>query len=324
MILDAIPFPSSLQSEYDRFAEWFQILSPVYYEPRKTELLAEFIMKKKGKDISILDCACGLGLAAVDLKKIGFRVTGSDVSNEMLKFAKAYAASESVRMLFQQSDWRELYDKIKGKFDCVINLGVNIYHLKDQDTVDALTNMKRMLVPGGLLIIDNKNWRPLLEVENGNRHIRYIEHRFPLRVYSVQPLKATSGKSYYFFDVSWLKQDRWIIEVVKLPADELNSVIKCKGSFLLDIHGILVSCKIEDNEFKVDIDKEIQEEADKSFPFESISLPGWPITSIEIKGLLDQIGMEDIKIEDKAGVLNYEDKEREKGHYDIIIATNPG
>jgi hypothetical protein len=44
---DIYNFPS-LRTAYDRFAEWFQILSTAYYEPRKTELIADFI-KYKGK-----------------------------------------------------------------------------------------------------------------------------------------------------------------------------------------------------------------------------------------------------------------------------------
>ena len=325
MIPNAESSVSSLHTAYDRFAEWFQTLSTAYYEPRKTELLADFIKNKKGERISILDCACGLGMAAIDLAKSGFQVTGSDASKEMLNYARSNATREEMAVTFQQCDWRELESKVKGTFDCVINLGVNIYHLKGQELFRALQGMKQKLAPNGLLLIDNKNWHPLLQANNGSNQIRYIEKRPPIRVYWPHALKAKDDDSrWYFFDVSWLNEDRWVIEVIRLPADKVCNAIRKDGRLVLDIHGLPVICTIEDDDkFTALISDAVHEVPDKEFPVESIAIIGWPIPSAEIARLLDQIGMQDIKIVDRAEALYKDNKEAEKRNYDLIIASTP-
>ena len=314
---------ASLQNAYGRVSSWLQTLSQIYYEPARTKQLVKLIRREeKSKTTSILDCACGVGFAAIDLAKLGFQVTGSDASREMLDFAKSNASEKKTAVSFQQSDWQKLHHNVEGTFDCVINLGVNIYHLKGQELVDALQGMKQKLTPNGLLLIDNKRWQTQLQVKNGCHQIRYIESRPPIRVYCPQALEAADGCFYYFFDVAWQEEDRWVIDVVRLPEDKVRNAIRSNGCLLFSLHGLLLSCMVNDNSFAVSISDAPHGTIDHEFPFENIAIAGWPIPSVEIAHLLEQIGMRDIKIFDKFEALDNDPNSNKKGAYDLIVATN--
>ena len=73
---------------YDLFAEWFYILQSVYYKPAQTNKIGAFILERKADAKNLLDCACGIGSMGIDLVSMGFSVTFSDASAEMLKHAK--------------------------------------------------------------------------------------------------------------------------------------------------------------------------------------------------------------------------------------------
>ena len=324
MIFDSLS-SASLQGGYDRFASWFQTISQIRHELDRTKQLGKLIRREKPETVSILDCACGLGLDAIDLASLDefkFQVTGSDFSKEMIKFARLNAAEKSSVVSFQQSDWRELPQNVEGTFDCVTNLGANIYHLQGDDLINALLGMKQKLTPNGLLLIDNKKWKPLLQVQNGYRKVGYIENRDPIRSYGPHVLRALDGCLYYFFDVAWQEEDRWVIEVVRLPKDKVQNAISNNGYLVFSLHGLFVICTVNDNSFTVSISDAPQGTIDRDFPYEKIAIAGWPIPSVEIARLLDQIGMRDIKIVDKFVALENDPNSNKKGAYDVIMATN--
>lgn len=56
----------------------------------------------------IMDCACGTGAITLRLAKMGYRVTGSDLSSDMLQMAYQNALKQGVRIPFVQMDMTEL------------------------------------------------------------------------------------------------------------------------------------------------------------------------------------------------------------------------
>jgi SAM-dependent methyltransferase len=98
----------------------------------------------------VLDVACGTGKSLLPMVRRGYRVTGCDISAEMLAWARR-CAPEDVPLV--EADMRDLPDL--GRFDLVTCLddAVN-YLLGDDDLVRAFASMGRAMAPGGVLIFD--------------------------------------------------------------------------------------------------------------------------------------------------------------------------
>jgi glycine/sarcosine N-methyltransferase len=122
---------------------------------------------------TVLDCGCGNGLQAIALAKAGFRVTGSDLSDRMLEQARRKCVEEQVSIPLVQADVRELREKIPGPFDAVICMGNVLPHLmNDEEIQTALENMRDVLRPGGLLVLEGRYYDELVRTKE-----RFIPHR---------------------------------------------------------------------------------------------------------------------------------------------------
>ena len=115
------------------------------------QLVEEYV---PSKEALILDVGCGPGMLAKDLAIKGYKGSGLDTSNMMIRLSKD---------LFKQlkkEDWNFLVGDVektefkKGTFDCVIASGVIEYMLED---MKMLNEMNRILKPGGYLIINISN-----------------------------------------------------------------------------------------------------------------------------------------------------------------------
>ena len=107
---------------------------------------------KLDKNSHIMDLACGKGRHSIYLNKLGFEVTGVDLSEESIAYAKQY---ENNRLHFDIHDMCKPYHK---QFDAVFNLFTSFGYFEDeadnQKTIDAI---KSNLNPGGVGVIDFMN-----------------------------------------------------------------------------------------------------------------------------------------------------------------------
>lgn len=109
------------------------------------------------KDKDVLDVSCGRGVfACYYAKKFGARVTGVDISPEMIKAAIAKARQEGVECLteFKVADSLEL-PFTENSFDVVINecaVGLT------SDPQKCLSEMVRVTKPGGYIVIHESVW----------------------------------------------------------------------------------------------------------------------------------------------------------------------
>jgi 2-polyprenyl-3-methyl-5-hydroxy-6-metoxy-1,4-benzoquinol methylase len=141
------------------FEEWFD--SPYYhilYANRSEEEAANFI-ERISKHLSIhskakvIDVACGKGRHSRTLAKLGFDVTGIDLSKNSIHFAKQF---ESEHLHF---DMRTVYRK--NEFDFVFNLFSSFGYFDDvTDDYRCIQAFLDNLKPEGKLIIDyiNSEW----------------------------------------------------------------------------------------------------------------------------------------------------------------------
>ncbi|XP_021005237.1 glycine N-methyltransferase isoform X1 [Mus caroli] len=132
----------------------------------------------------VLDVACGTGVDSIMLVEEGFSVMSVDASDKMLKYALKERWNRRKEPSFdkwviEEANWLTLdKDVLSGDgFDAVICLGNSFAHLPDcKDGVCgpagnpgdqsehrlALKNIASMVRPGGLLVIDHRNYDYIL------------------------------------------------------------------------------------------------------------------------------------------------------------------
>jgi D-alanine-D-alanine ligase len=69
----------------------------------------------------LLDLCCGEGRHAIPLARMGFAVSGLDISGDSLERARRHAAETGVEVEFRQGDMREIAGK--GTFDGCVMMG---------------------------------------------------------------------------------------------------------------------------------------------------------------------------------------------------------
>jgi glycine/sarcosine N-methyltransferase len=145
-----VPLYDALAADYDRFVNW---------EGRLAHELPFFDRLFAGRDhLDVLDAACGTGHHAIALAGKGHQVVGTDLSVAMVEQARENAAAAGADVTFAMVGFGSL--ATLGKvFDAVLCLGNSLPHLLTGSAVDmALNDFATVLRPGGLLVIQNRNF----------------------------------------------------------------------------------------------------------------------------------------------------------------------
>ena len=101
----------------------------------------------------ILDAACGPGLYAVRLARLGYSVTGVDVGDPVLRHARSLARDARVGAQFVRGDLRTL-DLGAQRYDAVVLVYFILEAFKRQQQPAVLRRLGRALRPGGRLIAE--------------------------------------------------------------------------------------------------------------------------------------------------------------------------
>ncbi|TLM78824.1 MAG: class I SAM-dependent methyltransferase, partial [Actinobacteria bacterium] len=153
------PLPENLFNEfggeYDRMIAWENRLKRE--EPFFTGLFARYGVR------SVLDAACGTGQHALLFAGRGLAVAGADLSPTMIEQARANAAARGLPAEFVQAGFGQLAETLGRQFDAVVCLGNSLPHLKNTGELrPALADCYRVLIPGGVLVIQNRNYNKVL------------------------------------------------------------------------------------------------------------------------------------------------------------------
>ncbi len=146
------------------YASWFD--SPYYhilYKDRDHAEAHQFMdnltqylnLPENGK---ILDLACGKGRHSVYLNSLGYDVTGVDLSENSIAYAKQF---ENDSLHFEVHDMCKPY---KQKFDAVFNLFTSFgYFDKEEDNLNTIKAIKEDLNEFGFGVIDFMNTDYVIE-----------------------------------------------------------------------------------------------------------------------------------------------------------------
>jgi len=142
-----------------------------YYKEKLIKILNDHNCK------SILDVACGTGIDSVMLLEMGFNMTSVDASDKMLKYALKTRWDRRKEEAFdkwviEEGNWLHLHDanleKPEEGFDAIICMGNSFAHLPDFDGKQeahhtAIQNFYDFLKPGGILVIDHRNYDQIVK-----------------------------------------------------------------------------------------------------------------------------------------------------------------
>jgi SAM-dependent methyltransferase len=150
--------------DYDRFVDWDGRLAAEipFIEAQLESVGAE----------RVLDVACGTGMHGIALAERGYEVVGVDSSGPMIEEARANAAKAAVEVDFQVAAFGGVVDglasaDLRPAFDAAICLGNSLPHVMTPDQLDeALEDLAASLLPGGLLLIQNRNFDAVLSTRD--------------------------------------------------------------------------------------------------------------------------------------------------------------
>ena len=150
---------NSFADDYDRFVNW----------PERLAFELPFIkgvLNRAGSHYpSVLDAACGTGQHALALAALGYNAAGADLSPGMIERARQNAAERELQVRFEVAGFGELGETFRrGSFDSLLCLGNSLPHVPDQkELAIALLDFASVLKPGGLLLVQNRNFDQVLK-----------------------------------------------------------------------------------------------------------------------------------------------------------------
>lgn len=137
----------------------------------------------------VLDAGCGAGHAAVALAGFGFDVVGLDIAPSMIELAERNATEAGVaaRCRFVAADLEAAVDTL-GTFDGILALGFLEYF---EDPIALLVLLRRLLKPGGVLVVQAWNKRPhvarLVDLLASVRHLSRPRRALGLVAHAILP-----------------------------------------------------------------------------------------------------------------------------------------
>jgi len=215
------------------YASWFD--SPFYhilYKDRNDieaqnfmDTLTEYLNITEGG--TILDLACGKGRHSIYLNSLGYKVTGADLSENSINYAKQF---ENDTLSFNVHDMSKPYNKT---FDAVFNLFTSFgYFDKDEDNLNTIKAIKADLNEFGFGVIDFMNSEFVIDnlvpeeiktVDDIEFHLkRYVENG-----YIIKDISFTVDGNLYNF------QER----VRAFTLTDFEVLFEQAGVFLLDVFG---------------------------------------------------------------------------------------
>jgi ubiquinone/menaquinone biosynthesis C-methylase UbiE len=153
---------------YDRLAEKYdqsRFGGPFgeFYADNMLSLI-DWLLPATLEPCKVLDVAAGTGIAALHLAKKGHGVTAIDISELMVRLGQAKARSGSLPVSFVVGNARSL-PYPDEHFDLLVSVMFLYLGWSHEDRVVFMNEMRRVLKPGGLLVLEvlNPLWGPLVE-----------------------------------------------------------------------------------------------------------------------------------------------------------------
>lgn len=138
---------------YNRFAHLYdELMNDVPYD-KWLQFVNDVFKKYEINQPTILDIGCGTGTLPILLAKQNYKISGVDLSEEMLSVAMAKAEQERVQIPFYQQNMMELegFDQL----DCITIFCDSLNYLESEDQVlRTFEKVHESLKDNGLFLFD--------------------------------------------------------------------------------------------------------------------------------------------------------------------------
>jgi len=182
----------------------------------------------------ILDCSCGTGFPAIELKKRGFDLVCSDASINAVKILKTKLKTENISMPVLNVKWQELNSFFGEEFDAVLCRGNSISYADSwgrnpadlsrtrEEILVSLRNMYSVIKKGGLLYID------IASLNKNNSLNSVFEKEFSSGKLKGKKLTINSKVNHLLPE----KKRQWVLNVLVEPENKTHSIYS--EGYLLD------------------------------------------------------------------------------------------
>ncbi len=141
---------------YRQLSEFYDTIFPL------NEQSVTFIRSKIAKG-PILDLAAGTGNHSIALAKLGYKVTATDLDQNMVEKIKGKAVANNVPIETHQLAMEELDQFQQTRFSTIICIGNSLVHLQSfEDVANVVSEMYDLLDAGGKLFIQTVNYDRVL------------------------------------------------------------------------------------------------------------------------------------------------------------------
>jgi len=181
----------------------------------------------------VLDLCCGLGRISAELARMGYAVTGVDITESFLNAAKEDANYENLDIEYIKSDAREFVRP--DYFDTIINLYISFGYFSDpDDDLKVLRNVYASLKKGGAFIIETLGKeiaaRDFIEAE-------WFERAGGVLLTEYEPLDSwTFLKNRWIIIKNNKRVDKTFVQRL-YSASELRALLQKAGFEKIDIYG---------------------------------------------------------------------------------------
>ena len=197
-----------MANTYDELADQYHLIFENWERSmeRQATVLSAILQRNCGLTTmaSVLDCACGIGTQSLGLARLGFQVSGCDLSPRAIERARVEASRRNLNIQFLVANMLDLKCLANSQFDAVICMDNSLPHLgSPEQLLQAAKQIRSMLRSGGCLMASIRDYdrlieeRPVLEgpsfySDNGQRRIvfqiwewfddrRYVFHLYITR-----------------------------------------------------------------------------------------------------------------------------------------------
>jgi SAM-dependent methyltransferase len=165
--------------------------------------ISSYLTDRGLKGCRILDAPCGIGRVAIPLARLGFQVTGIDLSPHLVGVASKKAFDSELtagRARFYVADMRDFGSRFPpGTFDVVLNVFTSIGYGSEEDDLRFFRAARTATKRGGLLLISGLRNRDYI-ARNPSQNV-YEETRrlLVLDRYSFDPVRSREKGVWRFF-----------------------------------------------------------------------------------------------------------------------------
>lgn len=130
----------------------------------------EFAKKYLKPDFVVLDAACGTGYGSEILSSSVKKVVGLEISDHALNWGRQHHKKENIE--FKKADLNKPIDLPDNYFDAIVSFET-LEHVANQQ--NTLSEFKRVLKPGGILIISSPDREIITEKGGANNEFHINE-----------------------------------------------------------------------------------------------------------------------------------------------------